>query len=200
MSGPSAMEPPGKEVSDVPASGDRPASNTSATNQDLDEAIAKGTFRKDLYFRIKVATIKLPPLRQRRPDIPLLIEYFVKELSRAHDKPVRSISPICRRMLMTYDWPGNVRELRNVIETMIVVDSDGVLDVDDVRETDIAGQPATEPTGGADNLIGKPLDQVEKHYIAEALKLVEGKRDEAAKMLGIAPRTMYRKIKLYGLS
>jgi two-component system response regulator HydG len=173
----------------------------SATNQDLEESVARGTFRKELYYRLKVSTIRLPPLRQRREDIPLLADSFIKEVSQAHQKPVRGISTAARRALMTFEWPGNVRQLRNVIESMIVVDSDGRLDMDDLAETDIvvdAAPPASADGTGA--LIGKPLDEVEKYYIAQALKLASGNREEAAKMLGIGERTMYRKIKLYGFS
>jgi two-component system, NtrC family, response regulator HydG len=173
----------------------------SATNRDLDEAIAKETFRKELYFRLKVATIKLPPLRQRRGDIPLLTDYFIKELTRTHQKPVRAISATARRALLAFPWPGNVRQLRNAIESMIVVDNDGLLDVDDLQETDVI--PVTEaatPVHGSDVLVGKPLEEVEKFYIEQALKLTEGNREEAAKLLGIGERTMYRKIKYYGLN
>jgi two-component system response regulator HydG len=173
----------------------------SATNQDLEEAVSRGTFRKDLYYRLKVATIKLPPLRARRGDIPLLVDYYIKEMTEMHHKPVRGISPAARRVLMSFDWPGNVRQLRNAIESMIVVDSDGLLDTDDLRETDILPEtPTAAPTDGAGSLIGKPLDEVERYFIEQALKLTDGNREEAAKMLGIGERTMYRKIKLYGLS
>jgi two-component system response regulator HydG len=175
----------------------------SATNQDLEEAIAKGTFRKELYYRLKVATIKLPPLRQRRGDIPLLIDYFIKELSRVHQKPIRGVSVAARRALVAFEWPGNVRQLRNAIESMIVVDSDGTLHLDDLHETDVlptSGVGAAAPAPGSDGLIGKSLDTVEKFYIERALEMTNGNREEAAKMLGIGERTMYRKIKQYELS
>jgi two-component system response regulator HydG len=173
----------------------------SATNQDLEDATAKGTFRKELYFRLKVATIKLPPLRQRRGDIPLLCDYFIKELTQTHQKPVRGVSAAARRALLAFQWPGNVRQLRNAIESMIVVDSDGLLDLDDLEATDVI--PVTEPAvlaPGCDGLVGKPLEEVEKFYIEQALKLTDGNREEAAKMLGIGARTMYRKIKLFDLN
>lgn len=173
----------------------------SATNQDLEEAIAKSTFRKELYFRLKVATIKLPPLRQRRDDIALLTDYFLKELTQTHQKPVRGISPAARRALLAFEWPGNVRQLRNTIESMIVVDSDGLLDVDDLQETGVmpVGESAA-PVHGADGLIGKPFEEVERFYVEQALKLTGGNREEAAKMLGIGERTLYRKIKLFDLN
>jgi two-component system response regulator HydG len=172
----------------------------SATNRDLQEAIAQAKFRPDLYHRIKVVSIKMPPLRGRREDIPLLIEHFLKEFATSHHKPVNGIAPAARKALMAYSWPGNVRELRNVIESMVVMDLDGLLDLDDLPEELQAAGPAGEPTGGADGLVGRPLDDVEKHYIAETLKLTGGNREEAAKMLGIGERTLYRKIKDYGIS
>jgi two-component system response regulator HydG len=173
----------------------------SATNRDLGEAIAAGKFRQDLYHRIKVVNVKLPPLRSRREDIPLLIEHFLKEFSAAHGKPVQGISPAARKALMAYPWPGNVRELRNTIESMVVMDLDGTLDVDDLTdEIQSATGVAGEPSGGADGLVGHSMEQIERHYIAETLKMTSGNREEAARLLGIGERTLYRKIKDYQLS
>ena len=106
----------------------------SATNRDLSEAIASGDFRQDLYHRLKVVSVKLPPLRERREDIHLLVDHFLKEFTTSHDKKIASITPAARKALRQYNWPGNVRELKNVIESMVVIDSDGVLDVDDLTE------------------------------------------------------------------
>src|SRR4051794_10520678 len=106
----------------------------SATNRDLKEAIAAGTFRQDLYHRLKVVSVSLPPLRARREDIPLLLDYFLKEFAAAHAKTITGVSPPARKALMSHDWPGNVRELRNCIESMVVMDFDGVIDVDDLTE------------------------------------------------------------------
>src|SRR5205823_2851500 len=105
----------------------------SATNHDLDAAVAAGKFRSDLYFRLKVVTIKLPPLRERRQDIPLLTARFIKEFDQLHGKRVVGVSEPLRRALAAYDWPGNVRELRNLIESMIVQDHDGTLDLNDIQ-------------------------------------------------------------------
>src|SRR5947207_2649111 len=103
----------------------------SATNCDLEGAVAAGTFRQDLYYRLKVLTVKLPPLRERRQDIPLLANHFLKEFNERHGKQVKSIAEPVRKAMATYDWPGNVRELRNLIESMVVQDLDGVLGLDD---------------------------------------------------------------------
>src|SRR5262249_39653051 len=134
----------------------------SATNRELNDAITAGTFRQDLYHRLKVVSVKLPPLRQRRDDIPLLIEFFLKEFSASHDKSITAITPAARKALMAHPWPGNVRELKNTIESMVVIDSDGVLDVDDLTE-DIqasATSAAESASAGQATLVGRPLDEV----------------------------------------
>src|SRR5438132_10556590 len=168
----------------------------SATDRDLDAAVQKGTFRQDLYYRLKVVTVRLPPLRQRREDIPLLAAHFVKELNQRHGKHVTRIDEPLRKAMAVYDWPGNVRELRNNIESMVVQDQDGVLGLDDLQEGDtLLGLPLVDnrATGPA-NLVGKPLSEVERYYMEQALELTEGKREEAARMLGIGERTLYRVI------
>jgi two-component system, NtrC family, response regulator HydG len=173
----------------------------SATNCDLAGAIAEGKFRQDLYHRLKVVSIKLPPLRERRDDIPLLIEHFLKEFSASHGKQVAAITPAVRKVLMAHSWPGNVRELKNTIESMVVIDVDGRLDLDDLTEDLQSAAPGgtSARAAGFDSLVGKSLEEIEKHYIAETLKLTSGNREEAAKMLGIGERTLYRKLKEYGL-
>src|SRR6516165_3332007 len=129
----------------------------SATNRDLEAAVAGGTFRQDLYFRLKVVTVRLPPLRERRDDIPLLAAHFIKEFNRQHNKRVSGIAEPVRRAMAAYEWPGNVRELRNTIESMVVQDQDGVLGMDDLAEGDplrrlqFTERPATGPGG----LIGR---------------------------------------------
>ncbi len=108
----------------------------SATNRDLEAAVASGTFRQDLYFRLKVVTIKLPPLRERREDVPLLYAHFLKEFNERHGKKVTGVAEPLRKVMALYDWPGNVRELRNMIESMVVQDVDGILNLDDLQEGD----------------------------------------------------------------
>ncbi len=171
----------------------------SATNQDLQKLVEQGKFRQDLYYRLKVASIRLPPLRERMEDIPLLIDHFLKELTAKHGKQVRGLTPAVRRQFMRYDWPGNVRELRNVLESMIVVDMDGVLDEDDLAEAGFPLQAGVADADGEASLIGKPLREVERWYIQKALELTKGNREEAARLLQIGERTLYRKIKRYSL-
>ncbi|MGE3803745.1 MAG: sigma-54-dependent transcriptional regulator [Gemmataceae bacterium] len=166
----------------------------SATNRDLEGAIAAGAFRQDLYFRLKVATIKLPPLRERREDIPLLAAHFIREFNQKYEKKVTAIAEPVRKAMAAYEWKGNVRELRNLIETMIVQDTDGILGFDDMQDRDALGgagpssHAATSPAG----LVGKPLAEVERYYIEQTLELTSGNREEAARMLGIGERTLYR--------
>jgi two-component system, NtrC family, response regulator HydG len=174
----------------------------SATNRDLEEAIRAGTFREDLYHRLKVVTIRLPRLRERTQDIPLLIDHFIKLHSQRHHKQINSITAAARRRLMTYDWPGNVRQLKNIIESMVVVDYDQVLDVDDLPDelAETNNHAATDTDGrGLAGLVGKSLADLEGMFIAETLEFTGGNREEAARMLGIGERTLYRKIKEYQL-
>jgi len=178
----------------------------SATNRNLEDAVAAGSFRSDLYHRLKVVTIAIPTLQDRVADIPLLIEHFVRQFSKRHVKAIKGMSLAARIALGSFGWPGNVRQLRNVIESMVVVDCDGMLDVDDLpMELDPAGAtPAASASAvdmhvGISALIGRPLEEVERLCITETLKLTGGNREQAAEMLGIGERTLYRKIKEYQL-
>ncbi len=174
----------------------------SATNRNLEEQIAAGTFRSDLYHRLKVVTLNLPRLAERSQDIPLLIEHFIKQFAKRHHKTIKSISPAARKRLLSYDWPGNVRQLRNVIESMVVVDFDGVLDLDDLPSEladAVPAESASDGSGDLGSLVGKPLADVERLFIAETLKRTGGNRECAADMLGIGQRTLYRKIKEFNL-
>jgi len=171
----------------------------SATHRDLEAGVAAGTFRQDLYFRLNRLKVKLPALRQRREDIPLLTAHFIKEFNQQHGKKVTAVSDPLRRAMSAYDWPGNVRELRNFIESLVVLDSDGVLDVNDVQDEDFLPGLASEatrspPARGTSSLVGRPLAEVERYYIEQALELTSGNREEAAKLLGIGERTLYRVI------
>jgi len=168
----------------------------AATHKDLEAMVAAGTFRADLYYRLKVATVRLPPLRERREDIPLLAAHFLKEFNALHGKHVQTIAEPVRRAMQQYDWPGNVRELRNTIESGVIQDTDGVLRPDDLTDTTLFAAASSEPaeTAGPDHLVGRPLAEVERHYIEKALELTGGNREEAAKLLGIGERTLYRRI------
>ncbi|MBC8106309.1 MAG: sigma-54-dependent Fis family transcriptional regulator [Anaerolineae bacterium] len=170
----------------------------SATNRDLDEMVAERKFREDLFFRIKGVTILIPPLRQRREDIPLLTYYFMQSAAERYNKQIEGIEPEAQQALMGYHWPGNVRELKNVIENMVVLSPGSMISMKSLpRELVPAG--AEHSSGSVDNLVGLTMEQVEKEHIRETLKRVQGNREQAAKILGIGERTLYRKIKEYDL-
>jgi DNA-binding NtrC family response regulator len=180
----------------------------SATNRRLEEMVADGQFRQDLYFRIKGITIHLPPLRERREDIPLLTHYFMQAAAERYQKPIDGIDPEAQQVLMSYGWPGNVRQLKNAIDTMVVLAAGPRLTVTDLPPdmrppgAGGSGVPAGgggSGPGGLDNVGGISLDQLEREAIRKTLELTHGNREQAAKMLGIGERTLYRKIKEYGL-
>ena len=172
----------------------------SATNRNLDDALQDGSFRRDLYHRLKVVTIDLPSLAERRDDIIPLVDHFRREYAKRHDKPIRGLSPAASRALLEYDWPGNVRQLRNAVESMVVVDADSVLDVDDLPPEFMEQvEQASEPREGPANLVGRPLHEIERWAIEQTLRLTGGNREETARILGIGARTLYRRLEQYGL-
>ncbi len=177
----------------------------AATNADLQKLVQDGKFREDLYYRINVVSINLPPLRERTGDIPLLMEHFLRDLTKRTGRDAQGFSRAARKALLAYQWPGNIRQLRNTIERMLVLDNDGVLDIDGLPPEiaalvkDQLPDTEDEMPSGADSLIGKPMTDVEKYYIQRALDLTDGNREEASRMLEIGERTLYRKIKEYEL-
>ena len=170
----------------------------SATNSDIETLIKEGSFREDLYYRLKVVTVHLPPLRERRQDIPLLLNHFISEFSQAHKKPVREIEREAVNILSSYAWPGNVRELKHVVENMVVVSQGPVLSVGNLPENIHQGEERSSVD--VHSLLGVPLKEVEEVLIKATLEQVGGNRQEAARILGIGERTMYRKLKEYGLT
>ncbi len=171
----------------------------AATNQDLQEAMAEDKFRQDLFYRLNVLVINLPPLRERQGDVPLLIDRFVREFCEHYDKDVTAMSPGVRQALFRYQWPGNVRELRNCVEHMVVSATDSVLTEEELPDymRAQAGNLIEEPT--MVSMAGRPLEEIEKLHIAQTLELVDGNREKAADLLGIGERTLYRKIEKYDL-
>jgi two-component system response regulator HydG len=171
----------------------------AATNRDLKQMVREGKFREDLMYRLAVVAIELPPLRERKSDIPLLIDHYVGELAASHERNVRGITPEARSVLLRYDWPGNVRELRNALENMVLLARGEVLGVEDIPET-VKGAPAGGAGGGGGfELAGRSMEEVERALIATNLQLMGGNREKTAKVLGMGERTLYRKIKQYGL-
>ena len=174
----------------------------SATNRPLEDMIDAGTFRSDLYHRLKVVTVELPPLRERLEDVVPLMDHFRKFFLRRHDKPAAHFTPAVTKRFFSYDWPGNVRQLRNFVETMVVLDTDNKLDVDDLPP-ELADDQAEDPGQvelllvDESNLIGQPLSTIERWAIQETLKLTNDNREEAAKILEIGARTLYRRLDQY---
>jgi two-component system response regulator HydG len=169
----------------------------AATNKDLGELVKEGKFREDLYYRFNVICLRLPPLRERQEDIFLLMDSFIKEFSKKNSKNIKEISSDARKILFRYEWPGNIRELRNCIESMIVFNQTGVLDVNDIPEH-IYKSNRTALTGPVFP-VGVTLDEMEKELMKNTLAYVGGNRGETAKILGIGERTLYRKLEKYGL-
>jgi two-component system, NtrC family, response regulator HydG len=171
----------------------------SATHRDLEALVNEGRFRQDLYFRLRVGTIRLPPLRDRGgDDLRLLATHFLKHFAHKYGKRIDKIGDDLFRSFREYPWPGNVRELRNLIESMVVQDSDGHLTLDDVDETEplrkMTGSSAPALDGGPDGLVGRPLSEIDLYYMQKTLDMTGGNREKAAELLGIGERTLYRMI------
>jgi two-component system response regulator HydG len=164
----------------------------AATNRDLELGIKNGTFRQDLYFRLNVVQIKLPPLRERKSDIPLLVTSFLEKFSR-QDEMTRELTEDAMRRLMAYDWPGNVRELENAIERAIALGSVPFVSAADLPTT--LQYPTTERAPEKEELL--PLDELERRAILSTLRQTGGDKQAAARMLGIGKTTLYRKLKQY---
>ena len=164
----------------------------AATNQDLKKAVEEKKFREDLYYRLNVINIKLPPLRERKEDIPLLIDHFVKKYAEKYGKKIKGVDPKLISCLEEYEWPGNVRELENTIERAVALaDSDIIKEID--IPYDKCKMPATssDPILIIDRII--TLDELERLYIKKVLELTGGNKGRAAELLGISKRTIYRK-------
>jgi len=166
----------------------------AATNRDLELMIKEGKFRQDLFYRLRVGLLRIPPLRERSKDVVLLTTNFLEEFAPRYGKKVPKVTNAVWNAFRNYPWPGNVRELRNLVESLVIQDQDGVIDVDDLQDGDAIKVIAEEGGSGADHLIGKPLSDVERYYSEKALEQTGGNREEAAKMLGIGERTLYRQI------
>ena len=164
----------------------------AATNADLTRAVAEGKFREDLFYRLNVISIEIPPLRERQEDIPLLVQHFIEKYTRLTGKKIKSISPAALERLEARDWPGNVRELENVIERAVVLaTSDLIEDSDITRDADEAQpQPAPIPFR-----VGQSLGDLEREAILRTLKAVNGNKDAAARIMGIGVATLYRRLK-----
>lgn len=174
----------------------------AATNRDLKKDVEAGRFREDLYYRLNVVTLEVPPLRDRLDDIPLLAQYFLERYSRKNRKQVKGFSPFAMDMLLKYQWPGNVRELENAVErAVILLPGDYITEKEfplSITQSYSAESDRNIPQFSA--LETRPLEEIEKEAILAALEAAGGNKSEAARRLGINRKTLHKKLKLYGVS
>jgi DNA-binding NtrC family response regulator len=169
----------------------------AATSRNISEMIQRDHFRIDLYHRLNVLSIELPPLRERPEDIPILVEHFLEDCARRHLRPIPEVAPELLDYLGQYDWPGNVRQLRNAIENMVVMGEERTLTLRDLPKY-LSGNPQTETSSS--RRVPLNLQQLEKDAILSALKKSFGNRTHAAHTLGISVRTLQRKLKAWGVT
>ena len=163
----------------------------SATNKDIEKAVASGQFREDLYYRLNVVTIELPPLRERKEDIPLLAQHFLKEFALENQKEISGFSPEVTDFLLKYQWPGNVRELENTIERSVILAQNSYIEIADLLQKN---SPLVSSA-----LTGRSLREVERSHILNILSETGGNYSEAARILAISRATLYNKAKVYDL-
>ncbi|MBN1222019.1 MAG: sigma-54-dependent Fis family transcriptional regulator, partial [Candidatus Aminicenantes bacterium] len=169
----------------------------AATNLHLSDAVREGKFREDLFYRLSVVPIHLPSLRERKEDIPELVNHFLKKYNKKAKKNILEISPKVSKVLMNYDWPGNIRELENTIERAIVLSKGNRIDLDALMYYGISAGPSLVAPNGKDL---RTLDEMEKEYIRNVLQNQHGNKSKTAEILGIDRKTLHSKIKKYGLS
>jgi len=167
----------------------------ASSNRDLKEAIEAGTFREDLYYRLSVLPIHLPPLRERTQDIPLLAAHFLRKYSQKVNRPIREVSPQALKMLAAYSWPGNVRELEHTIERILILEDGEIIQPEHLPS--FISQRQGEFQVFSDG--GYSLEELEKRYIQFVLRNTKGSRQDAARILGINRKTLGQKIKKYAL-
>jgi DNA-binding NtrC family response regulator len=168
----------------------------AATNRNLEEAVKQGDFREDLYYRLNVVPIRLPPLRDRADDIPLLVDRFLTECSTQHHREPKDVSQEAMRLLRLYGWPGNIRQLRNLMERLVVTVKDPMIQPEHLPEEIQAGK---EDARTMVVTLGTSLDQLEREVIQRTLTEITNHREKAAKLLGISLRALHYKIKEYGI-
>ncbi len=172
----------------------------STTNRDIEKEVKEGRFRGDLYYRINVITVKIPPLRERKEDIVFLANYFLEKFSRLYKKDIKGLSEDAKKFLLEYQFPGNVRELKNMIERGVLTCQGDVLSVKDLIDPFSFEEAPSSNYGTSfdlDSIEIKPLEVLEREAILKALKACKGNKTKAAKLLGITVRTLRNKLKLY---
>jgi len=167
----------------------------AATHQDLEALTRAGRFRTDLYYRLHVVALHVPPLRERREDIPVLAEHFLREYAAAADRPIQGFSPQAMQSLLAHSWPGNVRELENVVERAVALAQGLIVEESDLPEKLAVPASVTNLAAQADRLT---LEETIRRHVIEILEQVHGNKSEAARVLGIPRRTLYRMLERYG--
>ncbi|MBP7763548.1 MAG: sigma-54 dependent transcriptional regulator [Deltaproteobacteria bacterium] len=169
----------------------------SATNRDLEAEVKAGSFREDLFYRLKVVTMALPPLRERKEDLPALINHFLEQFARENGKPLRGVTAEARDLLLKYDYPGNVRELVNIMERAVVIARDDYITVSDLpfKGEAVAATDARKPAGS----LRESLEELEKRLIGEAMDKAADNQTRAAELLGMSERMLRYKLKKYDL-
>jgi len=174
----------------------------AATNRDLESEVAEGRFREDLFYRLNVMPLHMPPLRERREDIPILTQHFLKTFARKNRKTVKGVVPLAMDMLINYDWPGNVRELENAIERAVILLTGEYISEKHLplSVTERYADPDSQPSGEATIMDGThSMDDIEKKAIMAALRASNGNKAEAARRLGISRKTLHNKLKIYNI-
>jgi DNA-binding NtrC family response regulator len=173
----------------------------AATNRNLASMVSLGTFREDLYYRLNVVSVEMPPLRERKEDIPALAAHFVAELAGELKKPLEGIDPGALKILLRYQWPGNIRELQNTIERAALLAEGRTITADDLRIGDLptSGEPGDPIPVVKLPPTGYPLEQIERQAVIEALKMANWVQKDAAELLSISPRVINYKIKVLGI-
>ncbi|HXI54840.1 MAG TPA: sigma-54 dependent transcriptional regulator [Polyangia bacterium] len=174
----------------------------AATNRDLETEVEKGTFRQDLYYRLNVIQVRMPPLRERREDVPLMVNHFVRKFSAEHGQPITGVDPAAMSALTAYNFPGNVRELENLVERAVTLAVDGRITADALPEL----SPRPAPAAGVPDLpavgfdLERELESFERGIMLKALERTDGNRTEAARLLGISFRSMRYRMSKLGIS
>jgi DNA-binding NtrC family response regulator len=170
----------------------------AATHRDLPELVRQGRFREDLYYRLDVVTLSLPPLRERRQDVPLLVDHFLRTLSSRHGRGPVAVDPEAQRRLLGYDWPGNIRELQNVLERAVLLAEQGVIGPEHLA-TSVRPSAAALPDPSGEPPVLRALEEVERDHVIRVLAATGGNREESSRILGISRRTLTRMIQRWGL-
>jgi DNA-binding NtrC family response regulator len=172
----------------------------AASNIDLEEATKEGRFRRDLFYRLNVYPITLPPLRERREDIPLLAIHFLETFNKRSGKNISGITEKALSRMRRYDWPGNVREIENAVERAVIIAQGKLITVDDLPDSVRGAESEADAQKSIEVQVGSTMDDVEKLLILETLAFTRGDRSRTAQILGIGRKTLYRKLQQYNQS